>query len=330
MTESYDPSDEDQGDELEVDDGQGPQVSYEATVEGLAAFAGEVAKAVATVGGGDPFAAALMGGAGAGAVKGIGTAARRLWERRRARRVVMAQEAWRPSRRGVREPIKSRSYSAALVMVRATNRPASVDVSTPRSSSTRRHPLRRARSRRSAKSAVERETRSSLAATRTSASPRSRASRASRASSNAGRSRFLAGRPASAVRQSVQPSRRGAVDESGALSVEAGAALDLLVGLNRPVVSGDLNVPRGWRKHEYRSPWWSKVQVMTNDMVGEPDDVDALRAAIDDAIDPPGSLAWDHVMQAVIFGADRDPDAPTPRDIVDRASPPRPDDQSSI
>jgi hypothetical protein len=44
--------------EPEGDDEQDPPIAYEASVEGIAAFAGEVAKAVATVGGGDPFAAA--------------------------------------------------------------------------------------------------------------------------------------------------------------------------------------------------------------------------------------------------------------------------------
>lgn len=60
---------------------------------------------------------------------------------------------------------------------------------------------------------------------------------------------------------------------------------------------------------------------MTNEKAGEPDEdngIKALHAAVDDAIDPPGALDWDHVMRAAWFGVDRDPDAPVPRDIVDR------------
>ena len=55
----------------------------------------------------------------------------------------------------------------------------------------------------------------------------------------------------------------------------------------------------------------------------------ALWAAVDEALDPPGPLDWDRVMRDVWFGVDRDPDAPTPRDVVDRALPPHPDDQLS-
>lgn len=67
-------------------------------------------------------------------------------------------------------------------------------------------------------------------------------------------------------------------------------------------------------------------------MRGEPgdevDEASALHAAIDEAIDPPGPLDWDRVMRHVWFGVDRDPDAPTPRDVVDQAPPPL-DDQLS-
>ena len=68
---------------------------------------------------------------------------------------------------------------------------------------------------------------------------------------------------------------------------------------------------------------------MAHEAGGEPDDVQALYAAIDDAVAPPDPLEWDQVLRAVWFGAARDPDAPIPRDIVDQAPPRRPDDHSS-
>jgi hypothetical protein len=75
---------------------------------------------------------------------------------------------------------------------------------------------------------------------------------------------------------------------------------------------------------------------MGHEMRGEPaeesgdevGDTAALYASIDEALDPPGPLDWDRVMRHVWFAVDRDPDAPTPQDVVDRVPPP-PDDQLS-
>jgi hypothetical protein len=68
---------------------------------------------------------------------------------------------------------------------------------------------------------------------------------------------------------------------------------------------------------------------MAYDADGDPGGFDALREAVDAAVDPPGPLEWDSVMRAAWFGVDPDPDAPAPRDIVDRAPPGRPDDQDA-
>lgn len=68
---------------------------------------------------------------------------------------------------------------------------------------------------------------------------------------------------------------------------------------------------------------------MGHDANGGSDDFDALGKAVDEAMDPPGPLEWGSVMRAAWFGVDPDPDAPAPRDIVDRARPGRPDDQDS-
>lgn len=65
---------------------------------------------------------------------------------------------------------------------------------------------------------------------------------------------------------------------------------------------------------------------MPHEVGGEPGDFDALREAVDGAVEPPGPLEWDWVLRAVWFGVDHDPDAPAPRDVVDRAPPRRPDD----
>ena len=65
---------------------------------------------------------------------------------------------------------------------------------------------------------------------------------------------------------------------------------------------------------------------MTHDADHGPGDFDALRKAVDEAVDPPGPLDWDSVMRSAWFGTDPDPDAPAPRDIVDRAPPGRPGD----
>lgn len=76
---------------------------------------------------------------------------------------------------------------------------------------------------------------------------------------------------------------------------------------------------------KHRSSCWGNVLGMTHEKPGEPDEVTALYAAIDDAIDPPGALDWDTVLRVVWFGVDRDPDTPVPRDIVDQPSPRRSD-----
>ncbi|GAA4758191.1 hypothetical protein [Actinomycetospora chibensis] len=60
-----------------------------------------------------------------------------------------------------------------------------------------------------------------------------------------------------------------------------------------------------------------------------PGDFDALREAVDAAVDPAGPLEWGSVMRAAWFGVDPDPDAPAPRDIVDRGRLGHPDDQDS-
>jgi hypothetical protein len=65
---------------------------------------------------------------------------------------------------------------------------------------------------------------------------------------------------------------------------------------------------------------------MTHGMGDGRDDFDALREAVDQAVDPAGPLEWDWVLRAAWFGVDHDPDAPAPQDIVDRAAPRQPDD----
>jgi hypothetical protein len=62
---------------------------------------------------------------------------------------------------------------------------------------------------------------------------------------------------------------------------------------------------------------------MTNEVGDGTDDLDAIRAAVNDAVneagEPPGELEWNAVVRAAWFGVDHDPDAPPPRDIVDQA-----------
>lgn len=65
---------------------------------------------------------------------------------------------------------------------------------------------------------------------------------------------------------------------------------------------------------------------MTHEVPGEPDDLEALRAAVEQAVEPQGPLEWGAIHRAVWFGVDLHPDAPVPRDIVDRAAPPGPDE----
>ncbi|MDD7921252.1 hypothetical protein [Actinomycetospora callitridis] len=68
---------------------------------------------------------------------------------------------------------------------------------------------------------------------------------------------------------------------------------------------------------------------MAHDANGGSDDFDALGEAVDEAMDTPGPLEWGGVMRAAWFGVDPDPDAPAPRDIVDRGHLGHPDDQDS-
>lgn len=72
------------------------------------------------------------------------------------------------------------------------------------------------------------------------------------------------------------------------------------------------------------------VLAMTDEVGGgEPNGVEALRDAVDEAVDPrgpPGQLDGDRVLRAAWFGVDPDPDAPAPQDVVDRAPPRRLDE----
>ena len=67
---------------------------------------------------------------------------------------------------------------------------------------------------------------------------------------------------------------------------------------------------------------------MRDEIGGEPDPVQALYAAIDEAVYPEGPCSWDRVFRDLLFDLNRDPNAPIPADDnIGHERSPRPDDQ---